>query len=76
MLIIVISHYRLLQIVRFVYCYYGLNNLFFNNQRLMAFAHTFNYTLLETLLNDERFEVDKPDSEFLAEVSVVRKNRK
>ncbi len=32
--------------------------------------------LLETLLNDERFEVDKPDSEFLAEVSVVRKNRK
>ncbi len=32
--------------------------------------------LLKALLNDGRFEVDKPDSEFWAEVSVVRKKRK
>ena len=32
--------------------------------------------LLDALLNDERFEIDNPDSEFWAEVSVVRKKRK
>lgn len=32
--------------------------------------------LLKALLNDGRFEVDKPDSEFWAEISVVRKKRK
>jgi len=32
--------------------------------------------LLKALLNDERFKVDKPESEFWAEVSVMRKKRK
>ena len=32
--------------------------------------------LLKALLNDRRFEVDKPDSEFWAEVTVVRKKKK
>jgi tetratricopeptide (TPR) repeat protein len=32
--------------------------------------------LLKALLNDDRFKIDKPESEFWAEVSVMRKKRK
>jgi tetratricopeptide (TPR) repeat protein len=32
--------------------------------------------LLKALLNDERFKIDNPESEFWAEVSVIRKKRK